>query len=477
MVIKNYHIKNCCFLLGLAKISNNKYREPNMFQIKTTLRFCKTIFQSALIIGFVSFSTSLQAKTEEASWVIIHAGKLISDAREKTLSEQSIIVKNDLITDILPGYVTADDLEQVEAAQIVDLKDKFVMPGLIDLHTHLTLAIDGNRMVKAVTETTAHTAIFGVKSAEHTVKAGFTTVRNLGGDREAIFALRDSINKGTIPGPRVLAAGYAISALGGHGDTNGFKPGLIPAHSGVCNGADDCRRAVRDQIKNGADVIKITATGGVLSNTATGTGQQLTFEELKAIVDTAHSMGRTVAAHAHGADGINAALRAGVDSIEHGTYLNKETIKLFKKTGAYLVPTVLAGETVAQMAEIEGFLPRKVVPKALRVGPQMLAMLRRAHEAGVKIATGSDSGVSAHGDNGQELYLMVKAGMSEKDVLIASTVSAADMLGLSEEIGTIEAGKSADIIASKQNPLDDIKTLLNPKFVMARGRIVKEGKS
>ena len=405
------------------------------------------------------------------SYQIIHAGTLLADARDKVKTEQTILVKNDRIAAVRDGYLTAADFDEVEAAAVIDLKDKFVLPGLIDSHTHITWELDKSNVIDNVTKTQADTAIRGVAFARKVLAAGFTSVRNVGAPRDGIFALRDGIKNGYVEGPRIIAAGYTISPLGGHGDTNGYRKGVIEPNSGICNGADDCRRAVRDQIKFGADVIKFVATGGVLSNIAAGTGQQFTDAEQKAIVETAHAMGRKVAAHAHDADGINAALRAGVDSIEHGTYLNNESIKLFKKTGAYHVPTVLAGITAAEMADVPGVLSPAQAEKARRVGPIIMDALSRSYKAGVKIAFGTDSGVSRHGINGRELELMVEAGLPERAVLVAATVNAADLLGISNIAGTLEEGKSADIIAANGNPLENISTLRTPAFVMARGSV------
>ncbi|MFC7049011.1 metal-dependent hydrolase family protein [Emcibacter nanhaiensis] len=409
------------------------------------------------------------------SYQIIHAGTLLADARDKVKTEQTILVRNDVITAVRDGYLTAADFDGVEDAAIIDLKDKFVMPGMIDSHTHVTGELGKNNRIEEVTLTEADLGIHGVLFGKRILAAGFTTIRNVGGPRDGIFALRDGIRDGFVEGPRILSAGYTISPLGGHGDTNGYRKGVIEPNSGICNGADDCRRAVRDQVKFGADVIKFVATGGVLSNIAAGTGQQFTDAEQKAIVETAHTMGRKVAAHAHNADGINAALRAGVDSIEHGTYLDKESIRLFKKTGAYHVPTVLAGITAAEMADVPGVLSPAQADKARRVGPAIMDALSRSYKGGVKIAFGTDSGVSKHGINGRELELMVQAGMPERAVLVAATVSAADLLGISDIAGTISVGKSADIIAADANPLDNISTLRKPAFVMARGRVFTGG--
>jgi len=416
---------------------------------------------------FASNATAAQKDT----WSVIHAGILMTDARKKPVLQQSIIVKNGRIFAIRKGYISAADISGATGAEIIDLKNDFVMAGMIDSHVHATMQLSPHELERGVTTTNSDYALIGSVYARRILNAGFTTVRDVGGPREAVFALRNSIAKGQILGPRIVAAGYIISPLGGHGDTVGYRPDVFGTPtSAICNGADDCRRAVRDQIKYGADVIKYVATGGVLTALATGTGQQFTAAEQAAIVETAHMSGRKVAAHAHGKAGIEAALRAGVDSIEHGSYLDENTVKLFRKTGAYLVPTLLAGKTVVDIATRKpGFFPPEIAAKAKRVGPIMAHALNMAYKGGVKIAFGTDSGVSVHGINGQELVLMVKAGMSRKDVLIAATVSAADLLGLTDSIGTLAKGKSADIIAATGNPLKDISTLLHPDFVMERG--------
>lgn len=428
-----------------------------------------------MVIGLaLSIIASNATAAQKDSWSIIHAGTLMADARKAPVSQQSIVIKNGKIFAIRPGYITGVDLSGAGKVKIIDLKNDFVMAGMIDSHVHVTMQISPHELEKGVTTTSSDYALIGAVYARRILNAGFTTIRDVGASsREAIFALRDIIRKGKIPGPRILAAGYIISPLGGHGDSVGYRPDVFGTpSSAICNGADDCRRAVRDQIKYGADVIKYVATGGVLTAQASGTGQQFTDAEQRAIIETAHMSGLKVAAHAHGKGGIESALRSGVDSIEHGSYLDKDTVKLFRKTGAYLVPTLLAGKTVVDIATKKpGFFPPSIVAKAKQVGPLMSHALNLAYKGGVKIAFGTDSGVSVHGINGQELVLMVKAGMSRKDVLIAATVSAADLLGRSNIIGTVEKGKSADIIAASGNPLKDISTLLHPDFVMARGVI------
>ena len=307
-----------------------------------------TAIAAGMILGTTTFEVLAEKKNK---WSIIHAGTLLADARKNTQSEQSIIVKNGKIFEIRKGYISASDISGAENIKIINLKNQFVLAGMIDSHTHVTGQNEPHGREKAVTRTESEYALSGAMYSRRILNAGFTTIRNVGGPREAVFALRNSIRKGQILGPRIVAGGKTISPLGGHGDNNGFRPDVFgKPHSGICNGADDCRRAVRDQIKYGADMIKYVATGGVLSQIATGTGQQFTDAEQAAIVQSAHAMGRKVAAHAHGKDGIDAALRAGVDSIEHGSYLDKGSIKLFKKSGAYLVPTLLAGATVVDIA-------------------------------------------------------------------------------------------------------------------------------
>ena len=292
----------------------------------------------------------------------------------------------------------------------------------------------------------------------------------------AATSLRNSIAKGWVDGPRIIASGSGVAATGGHGDVDGMQMDMLKAQTAetVCDGMEDCRRAVRHAVKYGADVIKITATGGVLSQTNTGTGQQMTDNEMKEIMDTAHNLGRKVAAHAHAAQGINAALRAGVDSIEHGSYADKESIRLFKKTGAYLVPTLLAGDTVVRMAKTSNVFIPAVAKKAIRVGGDMMAHFEVAHKKGVKIAFGIDSGVSRHGINAEEAVLMHRAGMSKMGILKSATVNAADLIDMSDSLGTLEAGKIADIIAMDASPLGDIKELLSVDFVMKGGTVYKQ---
>ena len=415
----------------------------------------------------------------QPNWTVLHCGTLLAVPGEPPQPHMTIVIHDGQIQAVRQGYVAAGDLAEArnEPIETVNLKDRFVLPGLIDCHTHITGQYTADVRLRRVEETDADAAIRGVVYARRTLEAGFTTIRNVGSSGDAAFALRDAINEGLVPGPRILMAGESISPTGGHSDsTLGYREDLFAmpgSMQGIADGPAACRRAVRAQVKRGADVIKLTATGGVLSATAAGTEQQFFDDELTAIVQTAHLLGRTVAAHAHGTNGINAALRAGVDSIEHGTFLDEESITLFKQTGAFLVPTILAGKTVTQKAAIAGYYPPPVAEKAKAVGPVIQNAFAKAYEGGVRIAFGTDSGVSEHGRNAEEFLLMVEAGMSETEAIVSATVSAAQLLGLSKEIGTIDAGKAADIIATKGNPLDDISTLQHIAFVMRSGTVYK----
>jgi imidazolonepropionase-like amidohydrolase len=309
----------------------------------------------------------------------------------------------------------------------------------------------------------------------NTLMAGFTTIRDAGNSGEPMYAIRDGIEQGLIDGPRIIAAG-GVGITGGHADVSGLKPEWMEmaTDASICDGPYDCRRATRHMIKYGADLIKITSTGGVMTDNNTGTGQQMTDDELVEVVNAAAAMGRKVASHAHGVEGINSALRAGVASIEHGTYTDESSIELFLETGAYLVPTLLAGKTVADAAQNTNLLPPNVAEKAIRVGNDMKGNFEKAHAAGVKVAYGTDSGISAHGDNAQEAILMSEAGMSNEDILVSATINAADLIDMSDSLGTLEAGKYADIIAFDGDPLENIEELLDVDFVMKSGKVFKQ---
>ncbi|MBX9707812.1 MAG: amidohydrolase family protein [Caulobacteraceae bacterium] len=410
-------------------------------------------------------SPSSQAIPSTGETVFVQAGRLLADPESGiVLRDKTVVITGGRVVEIRDGFVGEGN--------VVDLRDHFVLPGLIDSHVHLTSQQNPNARLMAVTESDADRAILGAQYARRTLMAGFTTVADLGGPNDAVFALRDGIAAGQIPGPRVIASGSSISIHGGHGDVNGYSEDVMHLLSSesICSGPEDCMRAVRTQVRAGADVIKITATGGVLSNTAAGLAQQFTDAELAAIVEAGHRMGRRVTAHAHGGDGVNAFLRAGGDSIEHGTYLDEESIRLFRQNDAYLVPTLLAGDYVARIASSPGnfFTPAQTA-KALEAGPRMLDMARRAHAGGVQIAFGNDSGVSAHGDNAQEFALLVRAGMTPLEAIQSATVVAAAHLQVANEAGRIAPGMPADIIAVDGDPLADVTVLEDMDFVMRRG--------
>ncbi len=402
--------------------------------------------------------------------IIIHAGQVLAVPGKAPLSAQSIYIRDNKIVKIAPGY----KLEK--GASVIDLKNSFVLPGLIDSHVHLRSEFNPNIRLDRLTKRPGDVAYDALVNARKTLMAGFTAVQDVGGTEE-IFALRDAVNAGKVAGPHIRASGRPISPTGGHGDAHGYRAEVLAImHSPtICDGVADCRRATRSAIKAGADVVKITATGGVLSNTAAGVEQQFFDDELIAIVETANKMGRKVTAHAHGKTGIDSALKAGVKSIEHGTYLDVETAELFKKHDAVLVPTVLAGMTVVDWAKNKNWLPPASKAKALEVGPQMKDMLRIAYENGVTIAFGTDTGVSKHGENAREFGYMVEAGMSEMDTIKAATVTAANHIEMGNTIGSIEIGKYADIIAVDGNPLTNIEELYDVDFVMKSGVVYKGG--
>ncbi len=431
----------------------------------------KKLVLRALAAALLVSAAPAQSPAQQPPLTFVQAGRVLLDpASGKVETQKTLVVQNGRIVRVADGYVAEP------GAQVVDLKDSFVLPGFIDSHVHITGQQGPTSRLDEVTQSATEQAFVGARHAKRTLMAGFTTVADLGGDNEAVFALRKAIAAGDVPGPRIIAAGSAISVHGGHGDVNGYREDLmhVMRPGSVCSGADDCRRAVREQVWKGADVIKITATGGVLSNTAAGLGQQFSDPELEAIVDAAHRMGRKVTAHAHGADGIKSFIKAGGDSIEHGTWLDDEGIALMKKRGAYLVPTLMAGDFVVGIARgPNNFFTPAQTAKALQAGPLMLDMTRRAHKAGVKIAFGTDTGVSAHGDNAGEFALLVQAGLTPLEAIQAATVNAAAHFDLSNEIGSLAPGKAADIIAVKGDPLADVNTLRQVSFVMKSGQVAK----
>jgi len=404
----------------------------------------------------------------QARDVVVHAGRLIDGVATSPRGASTIRIRGDRIVAVEDGWTDARD------AELIDLKSFTVMPGLIDMHTHVTGEGTADALVESVTLTATDAAIESTVYARKTLDAGFTTIRNLGAEGGADISLRRAIDLGMVPGPRIWTARNGLSITGGHGDAGGLRPDLAVGstwQNGIVDSPSDAAKAVRYQHKYGADVVKFTATGGVLSIGDSGDLQQFSDEEMKAIVDTAHLLGMKVAAHAHGKRGIEAAIRAGVDSIEHGTYADDETFELFKKHGTYLVPTILAGKTVAELAAVPGHFHPSVQAKAATIGPLIQEMFQRAHAAGVKIAFGTDSGVSVHGENAREFGYMVEAGMSPMDAILAATRNAADLLGASEDVGSIQAGRYADIIAVAGDPLADITEMMRVRFVMKGGQV------
>jgi imidazolonepropionase-like amidohydrolase len=405
--------------------------------------------------------------------VYIHAGALLDRPGQSPRGPSTIVIRGDRIEAIRDGLVVPE-----AGARLVDLSKQFVLPGLIDMHVHIFNDDDKMRArLEANNRDIEDNVLIGVDNARRTLEAGFTTVRDLGSEVRSVTALRDAINSGLVQGPTIVAAGRGISISGGHGDgsnnTNRDVTEMAHSHAtNVCNGADECRRAVREQISQGADVIKFAATGGVNSNIAGGLNQQMFADEMKAIVDTAHMFGRKVAAHAHGQNGIKAALEAGVDSIEHGTYSDAQTNALFKRTGAWLVPTMVAPHAALAQAKA-GARSKATLAKAEEAVAAHAKNTAQAIRDGVKLAFGTDSGVSDHGKNALEFALLVQAGMTPAAAIRAATVDAATLLGRADRLGTLEVGKDADIIAVAMSPLQDVTELERVQFVMRRGVVHK----
>lgn len=400
----------------------------------------------------------------------IQCGKLIDGVSNQPRSEVTIVVEGMIITDIQNGYTGGGTSDKV-----IDLKNKTVMPGLIDCHVHLENQHNKNTLTEGFTLTDADIAYNAAVYAKRTLMAGFTTVRDLGGSGVNI-SLRKAVKKGLVDGPRIITAGRAISGSGGHMDPAvGFRDDAfnhkMGPDDGVADGRDEMIKAVRMQFRRGSDVIKIAPTGGVLDLSEESSGAQMSIDEIKAVVETAKDYGLRVACHAHGAEGIKRAILGGVASIEHGTFMNDEDFELAKKYGTYLVPTIIAGKSVADSAKIPGFFPPVIARKAAEVGSQIQGTFGRAYKAGVKIAFGTDAGVYAHGKNALEFQYMVEAGMPPMEAIKAATVNAADLLGMSSKIGSITKGKFADIVAVDGDPLTDIKTMRNMAFVMKEGKI------
>ena len=404
--------------------------------------------------------------------IYLHCGKLIDTQKGTVVSEQTIIVSGDKIIAVKKGYISSEKAEDI----VIDLKSKTVLPGLIDMHVHLENEYNPKRYMEQFTANEADIAFKSVNFAKTTLMAGFTTVRDLGGTGVNI-ALRNAINNNIIIGPRIFTSGKAIATTGGHADpTNGRSKLLMGdpgPEQGVINSPDEARKAVRQRYKNGADNIKITATGGVLSVAKNGQNPQFTIEEVKAICETAKDYGMIIAAHAHGDEGMRRAVIGGVTTIEHGTKMSLQTMDLMKEYGTYFVPTITAGKAVAENAAVKGFYPEIIVPKALEIGPKIQSTFAKAYKRGVNIAFGTDAGVFPHGLNAKEFGYMVEVGMPPMEAIQSATITNATVLGLSDKIGQIKANYIADIVATDTNPVDDITALEQITFVMKEGVVYK----
>ena len=419
----------------------------------------------SLIILLLGFTNLFAQKT------FIHCGQLIDTKTGTALKEMTIIIEKNKIVDVVKGYQ-----QQSSFDKLIDLKQATVMPGLIDCHVHLESETSPTSYTDPFIQNPPDIAFKSTVFAEKTLLSGFTTVRDLGGTGVNI-ALRNAINKNIVKGPRVFTAGKSIATTGGHADpTNGYRKDLMGdpgPRDGVVNGADDCMKAVRQRYKDGSDLIKITASGGVLSVAKSGENPQFTDAELAAIIATAKDYGFKVAAHCHGAEAMKRAVLAGVHSIEHGTYMTEEIMLLMKEKGTYLVPTITAGKGVADSAKKPGYYPDIVTPKALAIGSKIQSTFAKAYKMGVPIAFGTDAGVYAHGKNWLEFVYMNEAGMPAMETIQTATIRAADLLGISEIIGCIEKNKLADIIAVDGDPLKDLSVMGKIRFVMKDGVVYK----
>lgn len=406
---------------------------------------------------------------------LIHAGRVFVGDSNELLGNHTLRIKGERLLSITAGFEEpgSDD-------SLIDLKTMTVLPGLMDMHVHLRDSYTARSNLNRFTLGDADFALKGYANGMLNLRAGFTTVRDLGDNGRGVIALRRAIAAGIVDGPRIFAAGKTIGTTGGHSDpSNGWKPSIAGdpgPREGVANGADAMRKAVRQRYKEGSDWIKITATGGVLSVAKNGQNPQFSDTELEALVATANDYDLPVAAHAHGAEGMKRAILAGVKSIEHGTFMSDEIIRLMKRNGTYYVPTILAGEWIAEKAKVDDFFPALVRPKAALIGPQIKATFAKAQAAGVKIVFGTDTGVSPHGENAREFSLMVEAGMSRADALQCATRLAAEFLGVEADLGTLEAGKIADVIAVSGDPLRNIKIMEDVTFVMKAGEVVSLGR-
>ena len=429
--------------------------------------------QLSLTRFIVSLTTFLLLISTGYGRTIVHAGRLIDGVGDEPRKEVTVVIEGDRIVEVAQGYLPAGDGDER-----IDLKDRTVMPGLIDMHVHLHSQHSKLRYKEKTSFNGSDYAYKSVIYAKRTLEAGFTTVRNPGDEYNVTISLRNAIEKGWLVGPRIFTAGKSIATTGGHADPSNGLSDLLSYDAGplggVINGPDEARKAVRQRYKDGADLIKITAIGGVLSLAKSGQNPQFTMEELEAIVDTAKDYGFTVAVHAHGAEGMKRAVLAGVDSIDHGTFMTDEIMELMIERGTYYVPTISAGIWVGEKAKEAGYFPEIVRGKAAAIGPVISEIFAKAYKAGVKIAFGTDTGVSLHGENANEFIYMVEGGMPPMVAIQSATMEAAKLLGQNKELGSVEAGKIADLVAVPGNPLEDIELMTKVNFVMKAGVVYKE---
>jgi imidazolonepropionase-like amidohydrolase len=425
---------------------------------------------STLIIVLLTSINLVAQKT------YIWCGTLIDGISNEPKKNMTIVIEKNKIIAVENGFSQSGANDPSTSLRIIDLKTKTVTPGWMDCHVHLSHETNPNRYLEAFQLNDVDYAYRSVVFAKKTLMAGFTTVRDAGGD--IVISLKKAINQGLLEGPRIFAAGKPIGSTGSHGDpTNGYRSDLMGdpgPRVGVANGIDECIKAVRQRYKEGSDVIKIMATGGVLDVSTNGSGAQYTEEEMKAIIQTARDYGLKVMAHAHGAEGIKRALRAGVISIEHGTLMDDECIELFKKYGAWYVPTIIAGKSVSDSAKIPNYFPAVVAKKAIEIGPKLQSTFAKAYKAGVKIAFGTDAGVYKHGMNWLEFTYMIEAGMTPMDAIKSATINAAELLGMKDQLGSIEINKIADIVAVNGDPLKDPQVFGKVVFVMKDGVVYKQ---
>jgi imidazolonepropionase-like amidohydrolase len=435
----------------------------NRFSVARALVVC--------VAAIVPAALSAADTPAQASVTALNCGHLIDTVNGKVLGDSTIVIENGRVREVLNG------MQAPAGARQIDLKTETCMPGLIDSHTHLTGQTSRTGYVDKFHWNIADYAIRSTVYARRTLLAGFTTVRNLGDQANESAALRDAINAGIVPGPRIFTAGKAIGSTGGHADpTNGYSQEIAkdlgPA-DGIINSPEDAVKAVREHYKRGDDLIKIMPSGGVLDEGASGDNSQMTLDEIRAVVATARDYGFAVAAHAHGAEAIRRAVIGGVDSIEHGTYMDAEDMRLMVEHGTWYVPTIIAGDFAAQQAKIPGYYPAQIAAKAAAIGPLIQATAGRAYRAHVKIAFGTDAAVYPHGQNAHEFELMVGAGMPPMFVIQAATVNAAQLLRHDKDLGSITAGKIADVVAVPGNPIDDISLMKRVSFVMKDGVVYK----